>query len=132
MRNDRRQGGFSLLEVLVAFAIFSAGLGIIFQVYSVGSRTAAAGADYAAAALVARARAAEAGILDPRNSAEYRGTEAQGYDWVVRVIPVADATPDLAAQSRLVQCEVAVEVSWEAPGGKRTLRLQTLKLLPAP
>ena len=132
MKHNGGQGGFSLLEILVAFTIFTACLGIIFQVYSMGSRTAATGLEHATAALVARARAAETGVLLPCNSAAYRGTEKRKYHWVARVNPLPDETPDSAAQSRLVKCEVAVEVSWDAPGGRRALRVDTLKLRPRP
>ena len=48
-----RQSGFSLLEVLVAFAILSMSLGVLYQAFSNSLRNVGASGDYSRAMIIA-------------------------------------------------------------------------------
>ncbi len=54
MTAARRQGGISLLEVLVAFAIMALSLGVLMQIFGSGARAALRSEDYTKAVLVAQ------------------------------------------------------------------------------
>ena len=57
-----RQAGFSLLEVLVAFAILALSLGVLLQIFSRAMSTTAVSGSYSRAAAMAEARLAEVGV----------------------------------------------------------------------
>ena len=50
-----RQSGFSLLEVLVAFAILSMSLGVLYQAFSNSLRNVGASGDYSRAMIIGEA-----------------------------------------------------------------------------
>lgn len=59
IKAGRREKGFSLLEVLVAFVVLSLSLGIILQIFSLSTRTTRTSEVYQQALLVAESKMAE-------------------------------------------------------------------------
>ncbi len=104
-----RGGGFTLIEVIVAFVIAALALAAVYEAFSLGFRAS----DKAEAALrrqiVAENRLAELGILIPLTPGRHAGTEA-GIAWEVVVRPAAGFSARLedALGVRPVDVEVRV------------------------
>jgi len=79
LQQSHRERGFSLLEVLVAFSIFSVAIAIIYQIYAKGSTAAILAEEYATAVAIAESRLATATIIDEETAGEDRGTEQAKY-----------------------------------------------------
>lgn len=123
---SRCQSGFSLLEVLVAFAITAVTLGILFQVYARGTNAAGLAADYAEALSVAESRLARvSGNALPGFTTQ--GTSMDKYDWEVRVEHYAHDDRDADSASRFALAQVNVTIGWRDRGRLRRVGLQTLK-----
>jgi general secretion pathway protein I len=124
--------GFSLLEVLVAFAILSVTLGVLLQVFATGLRNAANAEDYTQAALQAESLLAQVGINLPIESQQ--GEFDDRFHWRITVtpFPVEDILdPETPTDSlRFTPYRVVVEVSWPAATQARSVTLETLRLLP--
>jgi len=121
LRKDQR--GFTLLELMVAFAIMAMSLGLIYR--AMGSSASNAGQ------LAARQQAvmlAES-LLQTKDSVTPEGWNENGqsgnFSWQVasQLYGVLDNTP-----GRLKLHEVSVSVSW--PDGTKTRQVQTQTLLP--
>lgn len=117
------QRGFTLLELMVAFAIMAMSLGLIYR--AMGSSASNAGQ------LAARQQAvmlAES-LLQTKDSVTPEGWNENGqsgnFSWQVasQLYGVLDNTP-----GRLKLHEVSVSVSW--PDGTKTRQVQTQTLLP--
>jgi len=112
-RATRREDGFSLLEVVVAVAVFSLGALAVINVLGQGSRETVADESRAVAAIVAENRLAEAMAQSrPPASGLTRGAEtalARTWDWEMRVGPSPDP--------RILRIDVDVR----ANGGKQLL-----------
>lgn len=108
-----RQDGFSLLEVVVAVAVFSLGALAVINVLGQGSRATIADEGRAVAAIIAENRLAEAmAQTQPPASGVTRGSEtalARSWDWEMRVGP--------SPQPRILRIDVSVR----ATEGKQTL-----------
>lgn len=79
------QDGFSLLEILVAFAILSISLGVIFQIYST-SLVGASRSDLSSkAAIIATTQMARVGTEIDVEEGEYSGESEEGFRWVIRL-----------------------------------------------
>mgnify|MGYP002623032202 CR=1 FL=1 len=126
----QRQFGFSLLEVLVAFSIFALSLGIIFQIYSTGARSTALSDEYARAIIIAQSQLASIGNDEVADIGEYSGIEHEKYQWVSRITAVEDDNIDLETNFKIAKRAIEVEVSWDSIGKTRTVKLNTIKLIP--
>jgi len=87
------QGGFSLLEVVVAFAILVLSLGLLIQIFSRALNTTVLSGDYSRAATLAQAHLNAEGIdipLEPGSSVEMRRTIFPGR---FPSHPMSSATP---------------------------------------
>ena len=122
-------GGFSLLEVLVAFTILAMLLAALFQVFSSGLHAARAGDRVTRATVIAQSRLAAVGLEQPLLEGVSSGSTDDAYHWRVTVgeylddqLPVIDPI--------LQPLTVAVEVYWEEGDDARSVSLTSMLLAP--
>ena len=121
-----RQSGFSLLEVLVAFAILSMSLGVLYQAFSNSLRNVGASGDYSRAIIIAEARLAEAMADVPLNEGSDQGEVDGRYQWKVVVQRYEYEGEEIV--SRFTPYQVEVVVSWQDGKHTREYQLSTLRL----
>lgn len=133
MKHRPRLGGFSLLEVLVAFAILAISLGVLLQIFSRSTTTTIATAQYSRAAALAQSRLAAVGSAIPLKEGTASGEPEDGFAWELGMTPVVlgeePVTPGLSSSEPAVRAyRVTVTVLW--PDGRRVRRLtlSTLRL----
>ncbi len=127
--------GFTLLEILVAFTVMAALLTVLLQVFSSGLRAAQLGEQYTRAVLLAEAKMAS---LEAEEDGLALGARAGSFDdtfeWrsTVTAYPI-DAYPQLHELGVQVYPVMAtVEVAWRARERRRSVSLNTLRLVPLP
>jgi general secretion pathway protein I len=127
VRSYRTQRGFSLLEVLVAFAILAMSLGVLLQVFSRAMTTTAVSGTYSQAVALAEAKLSAVGVEIPLEEGVHTGEPEAGMDWIVnieRYQPEGWMGEDPPAQPYLV----TAVASWPAAGGSRRIALRSLRL----
>jgi len=125
----RATGGFTLVEVLIAFAILAVTLTALLQAFSQGLRSMEVAEDYATATMLARSKMAEIGPLIAVEEGELTGEFENGWHWRVAIVPYAgeeDTGQELEAV-RLFDVKVAIERN-EVP----LVELNSLQIGPAP
>ena len=134
-RPQRASRGFSLLEVLVAFAILALVGTALFRLFSTGLGNASAADDYSRALLVAESVLAETASAQPLREATTQGTADDGrIQWTAQVAPYSPpgVSPDTERASDSLPLRlfrVSVDVAFAAPsGGQRTFTLATTRL----
>jgi general secretion pathway protein I len=123
--------GFTLLEVLVSFAITALALGVLYQIYAKGAATAVLGEEYAEAVSIAESRLALIGMKEELVNTTSSGNENEKYEWRITVqdyVPAVSETSNL--EPPLVLKAIELEITWESLGKQRSLVLRTLR--PAP
>ncbi|MGE5616631.1 MAG: prepilin-type N-terminal cleavage/methylation domain-containing protein [Bacillota bacterium] len=127
----RKQHGFTLLEVVVAFVVLALILGTVFQIFSAGLARAADMDEYSGALDVAQSRLASFSVDEPLNEGETTGESADHrYQWKVSV----QRTQQLKESGEAIQgtfdlYRVEVAVGWKSGDGKqRQFNLATLML----
>jgi general secretion pathway protein I len=88
-RACQAQAGFSLLEVMVAFAILALSLGVLLRIFSSSMNATALSADYARAVTLAEARLNSVGADIPLRDGTYSGDAEDGIDWIVDIQSLA-------------------------------------------
>lgn len=87
-----RQHGFTLLEVLVAFALLAGSVGMLLAIVSGGVRQVRASAQATEAAAVAQSLIASLGIAEPLVEGETAGESDDGrYRWLLQIQEVEQA-----------------------------------------
>ncbi len=134
----RRAGGFSLLEVLVAFVILATVLGVIMRIYSQDLERVSDSDYQTRAVLLAESKMALLGAEIPLEEGETSGEGEDGLRWRLRLSDYdPDRRPDegklgtvrAVLPARLLR--VDLEVSWGGDGAAAdSLRLTTLRLVP--
>lgn len=118
-----RQGGFTLVEVLVAFAVLSLTVIVAVQGFAQGLRLLKLSGDHQRAILIADQKARE--VVTPAEGRE-EGTEG-AFSWARTVRPVA--APELEVPGRTTRWrvfEVDVQVAWGGEN-RRTVGVTTLR-----
>ncbi len=135
---QKKQHGFSLLEILVAFSILSLSLGILLNIFSSGVRTAVLSEDYTAAVQIAESLLARTGVENELLEGELSGEEYEKYNWTISSYPYEVyeqhnlEPPENSAgkKDKLKVFQVIVTVAWsegEGDENERTVQLNTLK-----
>ena len=128
-----RQRGYTLIEVIVAFAILALGLTLLLGTLSGAARQVRWADEAGRASLHAQSLLDTVGVGEALQPGHRDGKFEDGrYRWSLDVKPWVDsqrarnAPVDLAAPKLMV---VAVRVEWGDGGPRRRLQLRTLRLV---
>ncbi len=139
----RREAGFSLLEVLVAFVVLALVGTMLSQLYAASLRNAGAAQDWSRLVLVAEGQLAAAAAVVPLKEGSNAGSEDDGrITWTARVEPYVppDTSPELGSASAqmplaLMRVTVTATMAPEDAGSGagagnpgRSVSLSTIKL----
>jgi general secretion pathway protein I len=126
-RSDRN--GFTLVEVLVAFAILALTLVVLLQAFGGGLRAVGTSERYLMATMLARSVLDDVGIETPIMAGETSDDVGDGYRWTTRIAQSRTVAPMKDGNQLQVPYEVQVEISWN---GKPVVALTTLRLTAQP
>ncbi len=121
-----RQGGFTLLEILIALSILATAVTIIFQLFSASLRNIAVSADYVSGVIKAETKMRE--VLSEEDLAEEAWTESEedGYTYAVTIKKTLEIKTD-AIPVQMMQIDLVV--TWTKGAKARTIRLRTMKMI---
>jgi len=120
-----RQQGFTLIEVVVAFAIVSLAFAALYQSFASTLRGGATVEKREHALLLGQSLLDRIGRDLPLQPGEVRGNSKSGFEWVVAMTPYATDKPGV--QWPVPTFEVLVTVSWGNGDGRR-ITLRSLEL----
>ena len=129
MKLRARCGGFSLLEMLVAFTILALVLGALFQIFSAGMHAARSGDRYSRATEIAQSKLAALGVEYALTEGTVSGTTDDDYHWRITVSPYIDDQLPIA-EIALRPLRVNVEILWDDGGKSYTFALKSMMLEP--
>ena len=114
MRRSRQQGGFTLLEVLVAFVVFVLVFGAVLEAMGLALRNTRRSAEVSEAALWAQSKLDSLGTVDELEEGSENGEFSKRYQWQLEVSKYEVVRTDgLAADSFPVELyRVDLTVSW--------------------
>jgi general secretion pathway protein I len=124
------QRGFSLLEVLVAFAILALSLGVLLQIFQRAMNTTAVSGSYSRAVTLAEAKLNSVGADIPLEEGVHSGDPEDGLDWIVNIEPYP-LEGWLGDDPPLQPYLITAVASWPSLAGARRVVLRTLRLGPA-
>ena len=126
----RRQRGYSLLEVIVAFALLALALGLLLGTLSGATRQVRWSGDAGRAALHAQSLLDTVGVGQALEPGRVDGDFEDGrYRWSLEVSPWTEgaAPPPRPGAARLL--ELALTVQWGDGGPRERLQLRSLRLV---
>jgi general secretion pathway protein I len=128
-RSSSSARGFTLIEVLIAFAILALTLAALMQVFGAGLRSSDAVDRHLMATMLARSILDDLGAEIPIAAGERTGEIGQGYRWTVRIQPSTTIPPIAIAEWVQTPYEVQVEVTWN---DRPITKLTTLRVVAEP
>ncbi len=125
-----RQGGFTLLEVLVAFVIAALALGVLFQGSITSLRSVRLSGQYMEAVSRARSHLAALGRAAGLTPGVRSGEDGNGFRWRTQIRRVAvHAPPPGQTPGKLPALyAIGVTISWGEAGEARQVTLQSQRL----
>ena len=134
MNRPRRQRGYTLIEVIVAFALLALALTLLLGTLSGAVRQVRWSGDAGRAALHAQSLLDEVDVAEPLKPGQRDGEFEDGrYRWTLEITPWTDrslppaTTRDPAAMKLY---ELALSVQWGDGGPRQRLQLRTLRIAP--
>ena len=130
--------GFSLLEILVAFAILSLSIGILLRIFAGGGFIARTADDYYRAVITAESLMGGTGLESPLSPGITHGVTESGYRWTKTISPYpfnpqpSGNMPDLTSKNNsggYLPFWVSLEIEWGPEEDPRAFSLESLRLL---
>lgn len=121
------QGGFSLLEVLVAFSILALVLGVLLNIFSTSLRSSSVAQHYTQAGILGDSLIGALGSEIPLTPGSHQGQHGELFSWRVMISSSGLDTGGVLPEG-VEPLEVRVQVSWSELGSERTLDFVTLRL----
>ena len=135
MRTRRSHRGFTLMEILVAFVVLAAAVGVLYRTFSLGMNNVDAVAGYSEAIAVAEAKITGLGLEQPLQEGDDSGaTEDARYNWKIVVRPYTPPGPAPDQPAGFISAQqllrATVSVTWnERRDQKRTVELSTIRMV---
>ena len=133
LHNVRGQRGFTLIEVVVAFALLALALTLLLASLSGAARQVRIASDSSRATLHAQSLLAQVGVGETLRPGRRQGNfEGGRYRWVLDIAPYVDpvkrtSTPGNPSATRLLWLKLSI--AWGDKPGQQ-LQWQTLRLAP--
>jgi general secretion pathway protein I len=125
MISMEREDGFTLAEVIVAFAILSLALLAIFQSYGLVARSTVANERERTALAVAQSLLATTGVTETMKLGKSEGVTSDGLAWSRTITPYGQSSASATTRAYLI----AIDLESRAPARHDDLiRLSTIKL----
>jgi len=122
MFNNKK--GFTLMEVMVALAIFGIGLIVVIELFSGSLKAAVKSQEYSRAIILCREKMNEAMMDDQLQPGNYEGDFGDGYTWEMEVLPYDIFENEGAEDLPIKMLEIRVRSIWK---GRKTFELVGLK-----
>lgn len=124
----RRNEGFSILEILIAFVVMALVVGSLLRLFGTSMRNVVLADEYSFAVQIAESRMQAVGSEIPVEQGSVTGEESgTSYNWAVNMEPV-ELDEDQDNFSLSVQpYQVTVVISWDSAGKKREFMLSSLR-----
>jgi general secretion pathway protein I len=120
--------GFSLLEVLVAFAILALSLGVLYQIFSSAAQRATLLQEYNRAVLLGETKLARIGVEEALVAGSRTGEFDERYRWTSLVEPVPTARRKDPQRVAMRPYRVTVKVDWGKRDQPRSVAFTTIRL----
>ena len=108
----RCMGGFSLLEVLVAFTILTLTLGVLWQIFSATAQRATVVQETHRAVMLAESKISELALTDLVRAGDDAGEVDATYRWQRRIEPISEGKRSTRLTRPRAPYRVIVEVQW--------------------
>lgn len=130
----RREGGFTLLELLLAFVVFALSFATILEILSGSMRNTVRAREYSEAALTAQSVMDQVGLEIPLEEGVAIDGEAGNYRWNLEIYLYEDSPeglsrPELADVTGISLLEVFLVVSWGQPPREQSHQFATVKAI---
>ena len=128
-RSAKREAGFTLIEVVVAFVMLTLVLATSFQIFSTGMQRAGDLQDYSRALVIAQSQLAQSSVGETFEEGDTAGeSEDRRFRWILSVSTFDDGTdPTKRVLNSFYSVRIAVRVSWQSGSSQdRHLDLATL------
>jgi general secretion pathway protein I len=131
-----RNGGFTLLELLLAFVVFALGFATVLEILSGSLRNTVRARHYSEAALTAQSLMDQVGLEMPLESGYSDNGEAGEYEWELNVSDYVDTSEnahsvELAELTSIQLLQVDLYISWGKPPREQTRRFSTIRAVMA-
>ena len=127
VRTCRRQGGFTLLEVIAAIMLLAIAFGALMTVAGASIALTQNAATRSAAAMWARSKLDSEFVTTPLQVGRSVGQFDRQFSWQLDVIPWANAGTAAVGSSRRMY-ELDLKVSWGSLSRPRSAHFRTLRL----
>jgi general secretion pathway protein I len=127
LRSRDSEGGFTLIEVLVAFTILGFALVALLDIFSTGMKNVKVSEDYVTATALAESKLASVGVVDPLVDQVQTGKVDGRFQWESSVRRIA--VGQTGRFEPLVEpYQVTVTVYWGNRDDGRSVALTTLRV----
>lgn len=128
----RRAGGFTLLEVLLAFVVFALSFAVVLEIMSGSMRNTVRARDFTEASLVAQSLMDQVGLGIPLEAGVQVEGEEGNYRWRVDIyafegLPEDSRSLELSALTQVELLEVECLVTWGQFPRERTSQFNTVR-----
>jgi general secretion pathway protein I len=129
IRLSTGERGFSLLEILVAFAILALSIGVLLNIFSRGLRTAIVSEEYQQALAIAESQMARAGVEITLAEGYASGQVDGKYTWTIQGSPYLVAKDKVDAPPlEVTPFNVQVRVEWADGSDSKEVVLNSVRL----
>jgi len=127
-----QSGGFTLLELLLAFVVFSLSFATVLEILSGSLRNTVRARHYSEAALTAQSMMDQVGLEIPLQSGYSGFGESGDYEWEITITPYDGGAENqlsisLAQLTGIELLAVDLTVSWGEPPREQTRHFHTVK-----
>ena len=128
MTGTRRQRGFTLLEILVAFIVLAILGGALLQLFQGGLQNVGLSSEYTQAALLARSKLAELEARAELSPGEEEGAFDDRFRWRLAISPYLEADGSVPPESAVQAMQLELDVLWGEAADERSYRVASLLL----
>ena len=131
MGKSRREGGFTLVEVVVAMAVLGISLVLIIELFSGGLRLGRASEEYTLAGQLARQKMEELSLTQPIAEGIEEGEFDSTYRWQVEVKKIDILSIPLETDYRPPAdlYQIQIHIIWKSGSKERSTRIETFKAI---